>query len=104
MLRRWRRRCRFRSGYAKPPASQGGQAFSQAFSLPDFCPERVSAERTGDYRTEAEPPELGRRLRMITEKIASSGEQLLTLSQLERELAERAWRIAVSPNRPNISR
>jgi hypothetical protein len=33
--------------------------------------------------------ELGRRLRRISEKIAASGEKLLTRRELERELAER---------------
>ena len=33
--------------------------------------------------------ELGRKLRRISEKIAASGEKLLTRRELERELAER---------------
>ncbi|MBI3679147.1 MAG: hypothetical protein HY235_01890 [Acidobacteria bacterium] len=37
--------------------------------------------------------ELGRKLRRISEKIAASGEKLLTRRELERELAERRGRV-----------
>ncbi|HEY7389667.1 MAG TPA: hypothetical protein VH640_14220 [Bryobacteraceae bacterium] len=42
-----------------------------------------------DRKAEAAASELGRKLRSISERIASSGEKLLTRRELERELAQR---------------
>jgi hypothetical protein len=50
------------------------------------------AERATTSRNHGiKPPvsELGRKLRRISEKIAASGEKLLTRRELERELSER---------------
>jgi len=46
---------------------------------------------TGKNGHKVKPPvsELGRKLRRISEKIAASGEKMLTRRELERELAER---------------
>jgi hypothetical protein len=45
--------------------------------------------RKNAHRVKAAPSELGRKLRRISEKFASSGEKLLTRRELEQELAAR---------------
>jgi hypothetical protein len=47
--------------------------------------------------------ELGRKLRRISEKIAASGEKLLTRRELERELARRR-RDSLGTRDPDVSR
>jgi hypothetical protein len=49
-------------------------------------PALTTSRKTGDDQAVSE---LGRKLRKVAEKIAASGERLLSRRELERELAER---------------